>query len=135
MITQALINSIKEEEGFSSHVYKDTLGVLTIGFGTNLKEGISREEAHALLEIRLKNKIKGLISAKPIVENINSVRQDVLANMAYQLGVTGVLKFKKMWEALDRLDFKTASKEMMDSKWYQQTPARCERLATQMYKG
>jgi lysozyme len=48
------------------------------------------------------------------------------------MGVNGVLKFKKMWEALKRADYMEASKQMMDSTWAVQTPNRAKKLSEMM---
>ena len=135
MISTYLIESIKESEGFVATPYRDSLKKLTIGYGTLIEKGITKEEAHALLVIRLEDSVKELVDKKPIVELLHDNRRDVLFEMAYQLGVSGVLKFKKMWAALERNDYYTASKEMIDSKWYTQTPGRADRLARKMQYG
>jgi len=130
-----LINEITEDEGFISKPYKDTLGVLTIGFGTNIEQGITRPMARAMFETDLRDKIKELENKKPFVVMLSEERQKIIFNMVYQLGVGGVLKFKKMWLALENEDYKTASIEMLDSKWAKQTPSRAKRLASRMKRG
>jgi lysozyme len=60
---------------------------------------------------------------------LSQYRQAVLIDMSYQLGVTGVLRFTKMWSAIAAGHFKTAAAEMLDSLWARQTPARAKRLA------
>ena len=57
------------------------------------------------------------------------VIEHVIVEMVFQLGKTGVSKFKKMWKALSDGDKKQASLEMQDSRWHSQTPVRCEALA------
>ena len=54
---------------------------------------------------------------------------EVVLEMVFQLGTTGVSKFKKFWKALRVKDYKTAAAEMQDSRWHSQTPKRCESLA------
>jgi lysozyme len=122
-----LVERIKESEGFSSDVYDDSLGYPTIGFGTKLP--LSKDEAQLILEHRLDKKIKDLITHYPFVEYLPVKIQEVLYEMAYQLGVSGLLKFKKMWSALKSADYKKASAEMLDSRWAKQTPNRAKRLA------
>ena len=56
----------------------------------------------------------------------------ILVEMSYQLGVNGVLKFKKMWGALKNEDYTEASKQMLDSRWAIQTPNRAKKLAEMM---
>ena len=52
--------------------------------------------------------------------------------MIFQLGKTGVSKFKKMWEALSEYNYIGASFEMLDSKWANQTPNRAKKMAALM---
>jgi lysozyme len=60
---------------------------------------------------------------------INYIARGVLIEMCFQLGVTGVSKFRNMFEALKIPDYNKASEEMLDSKWYEQTPARAKSLS------
>jgi len=52
--------------------------------------------------------------------------------MCFQLGQTGVSKFKNMWKCLQEANFVGASYEMLDSRWNKQTPNRCKKLADLM---
>ena len=122
-----VIESLKQEEGFCGMPYEDTLGISTIGYGTQLP--LSEEEAELLLKHRLDKKILELNEKEPFFLELPQKAQEVIANMAYQLGVGGVLKFKKMWMALKNGDYQKAADEMLDSKWAKQTPNRAKRLA------
>jgi lysozyme len=55
--------------------------------------------------------------------------EHVIVEMVFQLGETGVSKFRKMWKALSDGDQKEAAAQMKDSRWHSQTPVRCEALA------
>jgi len=123
----ALIDNIKKSEGFVGDEYKDSLGIPTIGYGTRLP--ISEAEAELILISRLDVFKASLVDKKPIIHVLSDERQDVLFEMAYQLGVGGVLKFKNMWHAIEHHDFYTASLEMLNSKWAKQTPNRAKKLA------
>jgi len=125
-----LIESIKRHEGFVGEVYKDTLGFDTIGYGTKLP--LNKPEAELLLEYRLKQKIKEFESKEPFINKLEIDKQMILIEMSYQLGVNGVLKFKKMFEALKNSDYILASSEMLNSKWYAQTPNRALHLSKLM---
>jgi len=124
-----LINILKQEEGFRGMTYVDTKGHLTVGYGTKLP--LTEYEATMLLEYRF-NKIKQELEAELSFLNIEQDAWDVLYLMAYQLGVAGVMKFKKMIEALKKQNYKEASKQMRDSLWYGQTTNRAERMAKMM---
>ena len=122
-----LLDEIKNDEGFEGMPYKDSLGIDTIGIGTKLP--ISEDEAELLAKVRLQKKIDHLLSEKPIVLTLTQSRQEVLFNMAYQLGVNGLLKFKNMWSAIEARDYNKAADEMLDSRWYTQTPNRAKKLS------
>jgi lysozyme len=62
-------------------------------------------------------------------------RRGVLVNMAYNLGVTGLLSFKKMLSAYKKGAFVEAAQHMLDSKWAKQVGDRAKRLAEQMRSG
>ena len=126
-----LIDDIKQEEGFKGVVYKCTEGFDTIGYGTKLP--IDEEEATLLLEYRLNKTRANLLSSLYNYDLPNEV-WDILLNMSYQLGVGGVLKFKKMLEALKNKDYVEASKQGMDSLWAKQTPNRAKRLMDRLSK-
>ncbi len=129
----SLIKNLKESEGFSGVVYQDHLGFDTIGYGTKLS--INEEEAELLLKHRLEKKIQALVYNKPFVERLSEDVQEALYEMAYQLGVAGLLKFKKMWLALEKDDYALASKEALDSRWAKQTPNRAKRIADVVGRG
>ena len=122
-----VIEMIKEHEGFRSFQYIDIRGFSTIGYGTKLP--LTKEEAEILLKHRLNKKIRELIQKEPFYLKLPKKAQAVIADMAYQLGVGGVLGFKKMWEALKKRDYKKAADEMLDSVWAKQTPNRAKELA------
>lgn len=121
----SLIEDIKQEEGFSGVGYKCTEGFDTIGYGTRLP--LSKEESELILEYRLKI-MKSQLTGYLYNLDIKQEAWDILFNMAYQLGVRGVLNFKKMIKALEKQDYKTAAKEGLDSLWHKQTPNRAKRL-------
>jgi lysozyme len=125
-----LIENIKKNEGFVGTPYKDSLGIPTIGYGTKLP--LSEREASVILEMRLKDKIKEIEIKEPLMNNLPGATQEVIAEMCYQMGVNGVLKFKKMWSALRNFDFVKASDEMLDSRWAKQTPKRALELSEKM---
>lgn len=123
------VEDIKNEEGFKGVVYKCTEGFDTIGYGTKLP--LTKEEATLLLEYRL-NKMKSELNSSLYALEAPDEVWSILYNMAYQLGVPGVLKFSKFIKALQNKNYSQASIEMLDSKWAKQTPNRAKRLADRM---
>lgn len=125
---------IAQDEGFRSRPYKDSQGVLTIGYGLNLDEGITQDEAEWLLEQRVGRAIKDCYYRIPFMAKLDDSRQYVLINMAYNMGISRLLGFSKMLLAIENGDYKEAAREMLDSLWAKQVPARAERL-TAIMKG
>jgi lysozyme len=131
-----LEREVADDEGFRAHLYKCTAGAWSIGHGTNLSDGIDREEALLLMRHRLGKVITALESRLPFWFKLTDDRRRVLANMGYQLGIAGLMGFKRMLAALERGDYEAAAREMLDSKWAKRdTPGRAGRLAERMRRG
>jgi lysozyme len=141
-ITPELLASTKIHEGRKLRAYQDTVGVWTIGYGTNLQElEIDDELATRWLYDMLR---KALISARgyPWFNNLNQARKDVIVEMIYNLGLSRFDKFKDLKAALAESRFDVAADEMLDSKWADDVgdgpggkDDRAERLARQMRAG
>ena len=131
-----LHNQLTRHEGLRLKPYRCTSGKLTIGIGRNLDDsGISEREAELMLE----NDILKLFAVLPekidFFNELDKVRADILVNMAFNLGVNGLLNFKKMLAAMDNGYFTLAAAEMLDSKWAFQVGDRALELAEQMKTG
>ena len=152
-----LLKELVKHEGLRLQVYQDTLGIDTIGIGRNLKDrGISKEEldeldiptidhvyeygiteadAMLLAENDVQIVEEELLRAHPCVEDLDAVRQLVLVDMAFNMGVPRLCKFVKMWNAIHEKKFDVASKEMLDSRWANQVKSRSVKLANAMHNG
>ncbi len=130
-----LREAVQTDEGLKLWPYTDTAGKITIGYGTNLSDGISSVEAAWLLDHRLTNCIAELTQTHPIVMTLTPARQIVLANLAYNLGVPRLSEFHNMWAAIGAGDMVTAAKEMLNSKAATQAPSRYARLAKEFEDG
>ena len=131
-----LEREVADDEGFRAHLYKCTAGAWSIGYGTNLSDGVDREEALLLMRHRLGLVVAAMESRLPFWSKLTDERRRVLANMGYQLGVAGLMGFRRMLAALERGDYDGAAREMLDSKWAKRdTPERAGRLAGRMRRG
>jgi lysozyme len=127
---------IKTHEGFVNYVYKDTLGKRTVGYGhlctddENWEDGKCYDNSYLndVFEIDFMEATK---QAEELIGNLvlENKANEIILEMVFQLGKTGVSKFKKMWEALSGQDYNKAADEMLDSKWAKQTKNRAESLA------
>ena len=124
------------DEGFRGVPYLDNAGALTIGFGHNLiAKPLSKLQASRILNDDIFDTINALDSRLSWWRDLDDVRQMVVANMAFNLGVTGLLGFPKMLSALKAKDYETAAREMCNSTWAHQVGARALRLSNEMRTG
>lgn len=123
-------------EGLRLKPYVDTTGHLTIGYGRNLDAiGITTDEAAYLLNSDIDRAVKGLLAHLPWVLDLDTVRQSVLVNMAFNLGLQGLLTFQSTLKAIQQGRYSAASDAMIDSTWAHQVGARAVELAAQMKTG
>lgn len=133
---EALIDQLIRHEGLELKVYKDSLGIETIGIGRNLVDrGVSEEEARYLCNNDIEIVERELVGSFPFVVNLDDVRLRVLLDMAFNIGLPRLRGFSKMWAALEERDYAQAAIEMMDSKWASQVKTRAYTLARMMETG
>lgn len=129
-------NMLIRHEGLKLKPYHCTAGKLTIGVGRNIEDmGITEDEAIYMLRNDVARFAAELASVKPIVKTLDDVRYYVLLNMAFNLGINRLLKFSKMWEAIEDQRYVDAALEMQDSRWCEQVGGRCSELAELMENG
>jgi lysozyme len=137
---------LKKEEGFRAKPYLCSEGFPTIGYGEKIGEKYEPLPNITTTEPEAYKKMLATITAneKTILNNpdlyrcyfhLNDARKAVMLSIAYQIGIYGVLKFKKMLGALERADYSAAADEMLNSLAARQTPARWKRNAEQMRSG
>jgi len=125
-----LLEKIKHHEGFVEHVYDDSLGIPTIGYGFAIKDLVLDEDIAEDILIRKLEKLQRNANSRfQWLEDMPQEVQEVVLNMCYQLGITGVSKFRKAISALQEGEWQEAADEMLDSLWARQTPNRAEELS------
>lgn len=132
----SLREQLKRDEGLRLKPYMDTAGKITIGYGRNLSEnGITQQEAADMLDNDIERHVSDLLRTFPFVVGLDDVRQIVLGNMAFNMGVPTLSGFRQMWQALRANDFNEAARQMVDSEWASQVGDRAHRLASAMASG
>jgi lysozyme len=133
---ERLVDQLIRHEGMELKVYKDSLGIETIGIGRNLVDrGVTEEEARYLCNNDIEIVERELVQSFPIVSSLNDTRIRVLLDMAFNVGLPRLRGFKRMWAALENNDYGEAAKEMLDSKWARQVKTRAYTLARMMESG
>lgn len=135
MDKKRLMAQLSIDEGRKKKLYKDTASPpkWTIGVGRNIEDRGLREDE---IDLMLFNDIKeaeGIArSLVPQFDKLGDVRQEVLVNMAFNMGMPRLSGFKKMLAALSDYDYQEAADQMEDSVWYRQVGDRAERLVRAM---
>ena len=134
-----LIKQLRRDEGEVLHAYTDSLSFLTIGVGRLIDKrkggGITAEESAYLLNNDIERTRAELLRRAPWIAGLDDARRGCLINMAFQLGVDGLLGFKNTLEMVRRGDYAGAAAGMLQSLWARQTPERAKRLSAQMLTG
>lgn len=125
------IAQLVQDEGYKQCIYDDSRGFKTIGFGhlmlpTDNFKCISPKQAVQLL---MQDYAKAEASVDSIYYWASGEVRLVLINMTYQMGTTGVSRFKKSLECMQDEEYTCAAVELLDSRWAAQTPSRASRLA------
>lgn len=135
-----LARQLRGDESVEPCVYKDHLGFWTIGVGRLVDKrkrgaGLRPDEITYLLNNDIDDRVEALTKALPWFQDLDSVRQGVLLNMAFQMGTEGLLKFGRTLALVEARQYDLAAHAMGQSLWATQTPARAERMAEQMRTG
>jgi lysozyme len=140
--TENLLPDLQRDEGLRLTAYPDPLSggePWTIGYGHtgDVVEGETCTEDQALdwLTTDVAFAEMGLDGHLPWWRTLDDPRQDVLCEMAFQLGVAGLCEFTHTLAAVQAGDWQAAHDGMLDSEWARQVPSRANRLATQMLTG
>src|ERR1051325_1053349 len=134
-----LKNQLVEHEGLKCSAYTDSLGYVTIGVGRLIDArkggGISHAEAMWLLENDIARIMSDLDRELPWWRSLDDVRQRVLIDMCFNLGINGLLTFKLTLAAVKEGRWEDAARGMTGSKWASQVKGRAVRLAEMMRTG
>ena len=140
----------KLNEGYKPRVYIDTVGHPTVGIGFNLDRWDARQRLAAVganydkiragsatltdYQIRtlfyydMANSVSCASSwLSQVWGRMNSDQKSAVADMAFNLGCSGLKKFRNMKAALLEGDYSGAAREMRNSKWCRQVKSRCDR--------
>lgn len=136
MIIEKLKAQLEVDEGRRDRIYKDTVGKITVGVGRNLSD---RALSPAVIDLMLSEDIADveadLDRRLPWWRSMCDARQNVLANMCFNLGIDRLLGFKNTLAMMQAGRYDAAALGMLDSQWARQVGARSVRLAAVMRKG
>jgi len=150
-LVKSVLPILKEEEGFKPYPYKDTEGNLTIGYGHLLepnkggiplryilgydKNYITEDEGEIVLLHDTESKKRLLFKKLPWLASKPKPIQAALLDMAFNLGVGGLLKWKKFLKHVQNDEIDDAVRIIMNSKWLKQVKTRAYRVAGLLLQG
>ncbi len=133
-----LENMLEQEEGVVRHAYQDSRGFLTIGIGVNIDPrgpGLTDDEVFYLFHNRTEPLIGKLDAHMPWWRSLSENRQLALLDMAFQMGVEGMMGFGNMLAMMQAGLYQQAAQEGMDSVWARETPERARRVTARIAQG
>ena len=136
MNADLLTMELHRDEGLKLKLYKDSKGIWSIGVGRNLEaKGVRFDEAILMLKNDIDDVLTDLDTHLPWWRQLDEVRQRVLANMCFNLGIERLLCFHNMLAALQAGNFDEAANEMVASNWDHEVGDRAVRLVAAMRSG
>lgn len=124
-----LLEQIKRHEGCVLHVYRDSMGILTAGYGHNCeshhlvyKEGdpITQEQADLWLVDDTAQASRDLQQRLQWTDNLENIRRDALVNMTFNLGISRLLGFHRTLTMIEAGNYEGGAEAMLESKWAEQ---------------
>lgn len=136
---EQITKQLRRDEGAEKSAYQDSLGYWTIGVGRLIDKRKGGRLSDKEIDFLLSNdieEVEGALEARvSFYKTLDEARRGVLLNMAFNLGVDGLLAFKNTLRLVGEGKYKEASVEMLKSKWAKQVGQRSVRLAKQMETG
>ena len=130
---------LKRHEGVRTHAYEDHLGYVTVGVGRCLDEnvglGLSDEEIDYLLMNDIHTCRRELESAYDWFEDLDSVRQEALIDLSFNIGQTRLRGFVKALGHMADGNYTEAGDEFYDSKWATQVGDRALEICQMIKSG
>ena len=121
--TDLAVSRCKVSEGFRPTVYLDTVGKRTIGYGCNLDAGWSEWLAAQVLALQLQE-AEADCDGQPWYTAADAVRQSVLVELRFEMGLGGLLQFHEMLAACEAQDWAMAGAQLQASAWFTQVGTR-----------
>jgi lysozyme len=133
----ALAKQLDTHEGRKKRVYKDSLGIETIGVGRNLRDkGLSDDEIDYLLANDIAECEADLVAGFAWYSGLDAIRQRALLDLRFNLGPTRFRSFKNTLASIGRSDYSAAASNLLLSKWATQVQKdRVDRIVRQIRDG
>jgi lysozyme len=132
-----LLEQLKLHEGVRTHFYRCSSGLATIGVGRCIEPGslgLSDDEILYLLQNDVGRCKRELLAFSWFID-LDSVRQDAMINLCFNLGFSRLSLFTNALSAMAEANYERAAMEFLDSKWARQVGKRSEDVAHMIRTG
>ena len=120
-------------EGLRLTPYLCSSDKITVGVGRNLDDrGITENEAMYLLDNDIKLCQEELEASILYWSSLSDEVQNITLNLCFNMGISRLLKFKKMWSALNEGNMNEAADQLLDSRYASQVKGRATELADRL---
>ena len=134
-----IIEMLRQHEGVETHAYVDTVGKVTIGVGRNIDKngglGLSQQEIDYLLSGDVKRVEAELSQAFIWYDDLDDARKDAMMDMAFNMGLPRLRKFKRALAAMSARLYEIAAVEFLDSRWAKQVGHRAITISEMIRTG
>jgi lysozyme len=133
-----LVQMLKRHEGVRDKVYMCSAGYETIGVGRNISDsglGLADDEIDYLLSNDIRRCKEELIGEYDWFKDLDSVRQDAMLDMSFNMGQTRLRGFVKALGYMDIGDYDKAGDEFYDSRWATQVGDRALEICQMIKSG
>lgn len=131
------------DEGVRFNVYTDTTGNPTVGIGHNLNAGplpgqtypMTQAQVDALFAKDVASTVAKLDQHLPWWRSLDDVRQRVMLNMCFNLGIAGLMTFVGFLSLVKTGQYAHAAEDMATTLWARQVGLRAVRIEVMMRNG
>ena len=139
-MVRGLTADLERDEGRVPHAYQDHLGFWTIGIGRLIDRRKGGRLSNDEIDYLLANDIRAVIADIADLPAWQAVKDDpvrarALLNMRFQLGGAGLRGFTNSLALIAARNWPAAARNLRQSLWRQQTPARAERVIRMIEAG
>jgi lysozyme len=135
-----LARQLRQDEGTVLHVYEDTRGYRTAGVGHLLPREpvlpigspVTEAQVTRWLTEDIAIALRACQRLWPAFDTYPAEVQQILANMAFNLGGRGLAAFRVLRAAVTQHHWQAAAAAMRASRWYGQVGERSRRLVARM---
>ena len=132
----ALEAQLTLDEGRIYKPYHDSVGKLTIGVGRNLSDvGVNDAEIDLMFQNDVNNAINGLNQNLPWYVNMDEIRQRVLVDLCFNLGINQLVTWNETLQLIQSGQYEAAADHLMTLPWYKEVGQRGVRLVSMMRTG